>query len=309
MPRHIGFGKESAWDTGVPPTIFLEGLSESIAVVQSNIEVKTMRAISTRAVDKSGEHWEGPAEFVGNFQELHNIFYMLLGSVSTTGAGPYTHVIPDAAGAVDDARKSFTIEVLRGVAGQAFTYTGGILTGLTLECQLGQEMRVGTTWIGAGHSGPGAATSSSYSTLDVALPRQIAVKIDAAQQHATNFTLTVDWPHDAPEALGYTTWVAKPQPNDTLTVNYSFEMLYSDETQYDKFVAGDDVDIQVDIQTAGDEAFTLNLNKTRFTSFQLPTDGRQRYRAQIEGMSFYDTDPTENISVTVVNDKAKADFT
>ena len=70
MPRHVGFGKESVWDTGVAPSIFMEALSESLAVVQTNIEVKSLRSISTRAVDKSGEHWEGSAEFVANFQEL-----------------------------------------------------------------------------------------------------------------------------------------------------------------------------------------------------------------------------------------------
>lgn len=309
MARHVGFGKETAWDTPVAPSIFLEATSEGLAVVQTNIEVKTMRAISTRAVDKSGEHWEGPVEFVGNFQELHNLFYMLLGTVSTTGAGPYTHVIPDAAGAVLETRKSFTVEVQRGASGQAFTYEGGLMTGLTLDCQLGQEMRVGTTWIGSGHTGPAAQTSSSFSTLDVVLPRQIAVKRGAVTLDATSFNLTVDWPHDSPEVLGSTTWASQPLPNDALAVGFSLEMLYTDETEYDIFIAGTDADMQVDIQTSGDEAFTLNMNKCKYTSHALPTDGRQRYRATIEGISYYDTDPTENISVTCINDAAKADFT
>ena len=310
MARQVGFGKEVAWDTAVARTKFLEAISESLRVEKTPIEVQTLRSPSTRAVESDQTRAVGDIEFICNYQEIALLAYMFLGNVTTTGAGPYTHTSPGASG-VDQTRRPFSIEVVR--EDTVFLYPGMKMIAFGLDIQRGQEARVRTSWQGgsANVANP-SATSPTFLTLNTALPKEVTVNLDAAAQDAISFRLDCAWPVDDPYVLGSTTYGKEPKPNDVLRVAFSFEYLIENLTDvYDVYIADTTVDIQVvaDTGAAGDEVLTINLNKCKITEHTNPTDGRQRYVATASGISFYDTDPTENIQIVTINDQATADFT
>ena len=304
MAKAFGIGVESTWDTPVTPNKFFDVTSEDIHIEKTPIEVATFRAPSTRAVENDQERVVGTFEALCNFQEVGFWLYQFMGDVDVTGVGPYTHTIPGSTGVTDT--KSFTLEVERDFT--AFTYPGMMMTAFGLDIQRGQALTVRGGYQGSSASvATGAATSPTYLTLDVAVPRQVVIDIDASPVDATNFTLDAVWPVDDPYVLGSISYGKQPL-RQVLGVSFSFQYLFTVSTVYDLFVANTEIDVQVDVQTAGDEALTINLDKCRITEHPHPLDGRQRVLATASGIAFFNTTATENMQSIVINDQTTTDF-
>ena len=309
MARQAAFGLESTWNTGVTPTKVLEAVSESLHVEKTSININTIRSPQTRSTENDQERAVGDINAVVNFEEVQLLAFMFNGNVTTTGVGPYTHKYPGTSGVLE-ARRAITIEIERDFT--AFTYPGMLCTALGIDIQRGQELRARTSWQGPSDNvSTAAATSLTYAALNVAVPRQVSIKIDGgAAIDAQSFTLDTVWPVDDPYVLGNTTYGVIPKSNDVLGVSFSFDYLLTAVATVDTaYLANTEVDIQADVQTSGTDALTINLNKCKFTEHQMPLDGRQRLVATARGSAYFDTTATGNFETIVINDTVNGDFT
>ena len=301
--RHVGFGFEVTEGTPVASTHFVEGVTESIQDEREFEEVQTIRSNSTRDVVQLKAWSAGDVEAVSNYQDLAHWFYMMLGSVDTTGVGPYTHTLPASTGIAD--RPAVTVEVERDNDTQTWRYPGCILNTLTITQGLDGSGRVTGNFKGRSSS-TGTSTTPTFPDFDVVLPTQATVSFDGGSTtfDATQFELTISYPTDDPFVLGSATFGATQDPSDVLSVTLSVEALFDGMTEYNNFDGSTDVDVQLVMNTGGDEVATINLNNTRMTQGTPHLDGRQRLTTTYNLTSYFDTTATENIQAVIVNDES-----
>ena len=120
----IGWGEESTYGTRVAPASFLEVNSENFKGEQSYISRPTLRSASQNYKVRSKKSVSGGFAFPFPWEGAEQLIEHAMGSVVTTGAGPYTHTY-----ALEDLLPTgLTFHVNRDAAalgaGSAFEYEG-----------------------------------------------------------------------------------------------------------------------------------------------------------------------------------------
>lgn len=128
----IGFGEESTFGTAVSPTKFLELQSEGLKGIHTRIPKPSLRRVSHDRRMNSKKSVEGSFEFYVGKTGGELLLKHALGSVLTTGAGPYTHTFSLA----DALPTGLTFHVNRDAAalgaGTAWRYEGCQISKLTI---------------------------------------------------------------------------------------------------------------------------------------------------------------------------------
>lgn len=164
LAAQLGIGVESTVGTAVTPSRFYPFNDESLALTIERIESEGLRAGDR--VMRSSRWVSGQRTVEGSFSmDLHAensaiLFKHLLGAVTTTGSGPYTHtcVLGDPHGL------GLTVEVGRPDVGgtvRAFTYNGCKLTEAVLSNSVG-ELLTGEFTVSGKDETTGSVTSASY---------------------------------------------------------------------------------------------------------------------------------------------------
>jgi hypothetical protein len=243
----------------------------------------------------------GGANCVANYQDLSHIFWLLFGSVDTSGAGPYTHVFPKTTGVVTPA-PDFTCEVQRDSTALTWRYAGCMLTGIGLAVDVDNEMTCRLDLIGKSE-GTGTASTAAFNDFDVVVPSHCTAAFDAASVDATAFNLNIAYAHDEPKVLGSTALGAQPMQNDTVKVTGTMEVLFTDLVEYALFPAATETDITLAC-TDGTHSFNIDMNKCLLRQATPPVKGRERLMATYDFASYYDAVGTENLQITCINDEA-----
>lgn len=304
MSVHIGIGKETTPGTPVAPTVFFEAMSEDVQLEREFIRIKTIRSDVTRKVSEAFSLVRGSFTVIGNYQDIHWLFYAILGSSTVTGAGPYTHTAP-ATGGIAATLPSFTIEARRkDLDAMTWRYAGCKVVSLGLSVTLNQEARLVVGVLGWAET-TGTAASETWPDLDVMLPKECTVNVDGTAVDAVSFNLNMNFPHDEPNVLGSSALTIEPEKNDVLEVTGDFEELTPDAlTNYNKFDGSTDVDVALVADTGGDETLTINMNKTRVTQATPHNNERERLKGVFEFESYFDTTATANLQAVTTNDDA-----
>jgi len=299
--RHIGVGEETTWGTAVTPTRFYEALSESVQREKSYDEIATIRSFSTRQIITLNDLVKGDVEILANYDGIGVLFKHLIGSVDTTGTGPYTHTFPASTGipSTDRIGLGLTLEFRRD-GSLVWTYAGAKITGMSHSFGTDQASRMTFSFLAKGETTGSSATTPSYSTLLPMSPSHVTVKFDGTALDAANCVVTVENPVDETFLLGSTSLDKEPDRSDVMKVTASVEVLFDSFTQYAKFQNDSDVDVAIEV-TNGTESLTYNLNKCRLTQATPHMSGRERLKATYEITSYYDTDATENLQIVLTN--------
>ena len=302
--RHLGVGEETTWGTAVTPTRFFEVLSESVHIEKNFENIETIRNYSTREIVKLTEIIKGDVEILANYDGIGILFKHLLGSVDTVTGSINTHTFPASTGipSTDRIGLGLTLEVQRD-GSLVWTYAGGKLMGLTHSFGLDQSSRMTLSMMGKSETTASSGTTASYSTLLPLKPPHITVNLDASALSASSCTLTVENPLDEPFLLGSTGLGAEPDRSVVLKVSASIDLLFDDFTEYDKFSAESDVDIQI-VADNGTESLTYNLDKCRILSATPAVSGRERLTSTLDVEAFYNSDATENLQIVLANNDA-----
>ncbi|RMF18884.1 MAG: hypothetical protein D6760_13545 [Deltaproteobacteria bacterium] len=302
--RHFGIGEETTWGTAVTPTRFYEALSESVERQKGFDEIASIRSYSTQQIVTLNDIIRGDVEILGNYDGIGLLFKHLIGSVDTTGTGPYTHTFPASTGipSTDRIGLSLTLEMRRD-GSLVWTYAGAKITGLAHSFGTDQASRMTWSFLAKSETTGSSATTPTWPTLLPMSPSQASISFDGTTLDARSVALTVENPVDETFLLGSTTLSKEPDRSDVLKVTATAEVLFDSFTQYSKFQSGADVDVQIKSDN-GTESITYNLNKCRITSATPHVSGRERLVATYEITSYYDTTATENIQVVLVNNDA-----
>jgi hypothetical protein len=135
-------------------------------------------------------------------------------------------------------------------------------------------------------------------------PSHVSLNFDGGTSLvARSCQITVENPLDEFYVLGSTTIGAEPDRNGVLKVTGQAEVAFSDTTQYDKYTAGSDVDVQI-VATNTTQSITYNMDKARLTQATPHINARERLIATYTWEAFYNTDATENFQVVLVNTNA-----
>ena len=141
LSAQLGFGPESPYGTPAVPVAYLPHSGNSMSLDRKRIESDAIFA--GRAVQVSGMHVNDVDGISGDVNlDLYNrgtgyLWQAMLGSVVTTGAGPYSHVFsPPAAGELPSLTFQEGIPSVAGVV-YAFTWSGCKVSKWELSCSTG----------------------------------------------------------------------------------------------------------------------------------------------------------------------------
>lgn len=305
LSAYIGYGIEDEPGVAVEPTVFVPLVSESLSQERERLESEGIIA-GRRTLDS--EQWNGgPITVGGDIQHelyasgLRSLFVAMLGAVSTTGEGPYTHTITP--GDLDD--HALTIEVGRpGVAGaiHRFRYAGCKVTSWEIACQQSQIATLGLTVVGQTE---GIVTSGSTAPVFTSVrpfkfnhgALSIAgspVKVRAATLSGDN-GLAV-----GRRSLGQE-HVDEPLEEELRTYDGSTEAEFVDLALYRRFIDGDEGPLVLSF-TAGDRSVTITEN-VRFDGETPNVGGRQILTQNLPFKAIGDGADEAAITVVLVDDE------
>ncbi len=304
MEHHLGIGFESSYDTAIAPSLWLEVLSEAIRMEPNVVAVDTIRANGTRIHKTVGKVTRGPFRAICNYQDLPSLFYAIFGSVTTTGAGPYDHTVPQyPVGAIDTEDLTFEVQRDEGGDGETTKYSGCVLTELKMSMGLDQPILVEGQVLGSGTEVTGSANTPSYRDFDISLPTEMTFTVDSVSRDIEALELTLTWPHDEPRALGSSVFARKPKPSGPMTVTGSFTLLNHSASIYTLYRASTVCDLQITAND-GTHDFIVNLNKTTLTQGTPALDGPGVPKPTVEFTVAEDTSLESPIQVACTNDQA-----
>lgn len=304
MSRHVGFGVETTYGTAVASTDFTEALSESLQKNMTFEELAPLRTNSTRKRNLLTSSVGGDVTMLGNYQDVGLLLKHFVGTVDTTGGGPYTHTFPASTGTTGRSGLGLTCEIKRDTTAKTWRYAGCKVTGMSIQASQSQSPQFTFSFLGKSEA-TGTVTTASYPTFDPMLTGNSTITFSGATMPVQDLSLNCEWPVDEPFAMGAATFAREPSENGTLTVGGTATVIFEDAemTQYGYFDGSTDVDIAIAL-TDGTHSLTVNMNKCKFTAVTANLSGRERLVGTFTFSSDYDTDATENIQFILINDDA-----
>lgn len=167
IAAQIGFGVESTSGAEATPTVFVPLLDESLSLTIDRMEsggiIPGQRALRAWQSLPGAHKVAGDTKFELTNRGLGVLWQACMGAVSTTGAGPYTHVCTPG------DLPSLTAQVGRPDVGgtvRPFSYRGLKVAKWELAAKLGEIATFGVSWVGRAESLPriaadGVTTSAS----------------------------------------------------------------------------------------------------------------------------------------------------
>ena len=148
LAGQVGLIKDATWATYQAPTKFLPFLSESMGGGPEPLLSEAI--IVNRLHTDANQHTIGNETYKGDLQfELYDhsiaaLFEACLGTLATTGAGPYTHTFTPG-----EPLPSYTLQVGTPDATGTVrpkTYTGSKVESWELAAEVGKIVTLGTSW-------------------------------------------------------------------------------------------------------------------------------------------------------------------
>lgn len=302
MAAQLGFAEESTVGAYVPPTFFVPLVSESMSHERERLESDAIIA-GRRVLD--ADMWNGGRHTTSGdvALELYNrglttLFGHMFGEVETTGDGPYTHVFTPG----DLAGKALTVQVgrpsVKGVV-HPFSYSGCKVESWEVACSEGEIATLGLTLVGMSESTTESlATATIPSGLKPLKFNHGSVKIDGAAVKVRSATLSGNNGLATDRRFLGEQGIDEPLEAELRTYEGALEMEFEDLTQYQRFIDGTVVAVELDF-TAGTDSVAFAYN-ARFDGETPVVGGREILTQNLPIKAVGSTD-AEAITVTLVN--------
>lgn len=241
LAAQLGFGVETTVGTAVTPNRWTEFTSESLALTIERIESEGLRA--GNRVMRSDRWVAGQRSVEGSFsldmtaENSGILFKHLLGAVSTTGAGPYTHECTLG----DPYGLGLTFEVGRpdnsGTV-RAFTYSGCKLSEATFSNEVNGLLTGEFSVIGKDET-TGSITSASYPASQELLSfTGASITVGGSSYNCTDISISVNTGLDAERySLGSST-IREPIAANMVEITAEVNAEFSSLTEYNRVVNG-----------------------------------------------------------------------
>jgi len=294
--RYIGVAEESTYGTFVNPTRYIDILRENLVYDRGITPVQT---VWSRAIQKYVEgkaRVEGSIDFAVEPENLGEIFKWCLGSVETTGTeAPYTHTFKPA-----DDIKSFSMVVVSEKVKRKIT--GCLVPRLTLETPLD----IVTSSIDVLAKKEEKDTGSYTSTISSLAPfvfKQGTLTLGGndRSKYLRALRLRIDNNIPIDDLYGFGDVGPQKILVANRTVECELEMAFEDTTEYDDFLAG--IEVSLDLKFVnGNYEFEIDLPKIVYKSDTAPhIDRREPLVATIPCQVLYDSASGYEVALKLKN--------
>lgn len=263
LHAQLGFKLESAFGTAVTVDNFLPLVSESITNTVDRME--SAGIIAGRRVLASDQWAAGNQDISGDIElELYNrglgqLFLAAMGSVTTTGSGPYTHVFEPG----DLFGDSLTVQVGRpGTAGTVhpFTYAGVKVGSWTMACSQGELATMQFSVMARSETTATALASANYpATIKPLNFTNAEITLAGTPIKVKSFTISGDNQLSERRFLGDDLMDEAIEGADRRTYEGSLDIEFSDLTQYNVYKAGTEGALKIEF-TQGTDKVTVEAN-------------------------------------------------
>jgi hypothetical protein len=306
---YAGWSIETTKNTRAVPTKFVGLLQESLAVEPEFIEDGALYAgrrmprsvtLGTKAVGGS-VRVNLQAETLGTLMRA-----CIGGTIGTTGAGPYTHVITP--GALPTA----TFQVIRrdvGDTARVFEYTGSMVNAWTLSQNAGERGQLQVDLFAYDEDTSQSAATAVYDAAPTPLTfRHVAVNIGGTTVCPDSFTISGtndisrEFKSCANDAGRATIYEASSQRSITMSIPRDFPGL----TEHTKLVAGTPVSVSVG-WTSGASSVTITGNGYLTGGGTPMVSGPTGLiKETLNVKLFHGSSDASAFTMTIVNDEATA---
>lgn len=310
--RYLGLAKETTYGTRVPPAQFFFARSVGLGDKKEGETLDAYNVFSELDYVVLREKSEFVAQLFANYNGLAQLWHHMMGSSSTTGAGPYTHVAPDAAAGIPAAGrigKSFSVE--DGLsASMAIAYPGCKIVTLRHALTIAESSKLDVGFKGKPGDNTVTPATVTLPTLEPIIPTHMALVVGGTtvSGRTTSAILEVSWPVDETYGFGSTGFQDEPDTDGPLAVALTVEGRWPNFTDYFN---------QFKNKTTAAVTFSATKSASRSVSYSLPKcyvetleksggDGRTRLGQQVKFKSVFNTALTEALVATIVNSDASA---
>ena len=306
---YAGIGVQSAYGTAVAGAIWAEIKGESMKGTRPRIPVGVLGSRSLKRTVKGQADVAGGLSFPMQWNGLESFLKHAFGSVSTSGAGPYTHTFALAA---QLPAPGLTVLVNRDAAnvgtGSMFRYVGCHISKLTLGQKINEVMMVDAEFIGSdyGNVNIQAATFPTWDPIEYG--QMTVANFDQAGtpygMKIREWQLVIDNKIEPTRRLtDYKS--AGAQVQDQREVTFMADIEFDSLTAWASFRDATEEDYQFK-WVSSTRSLTIDIPKAYLTGDEPETSGPGPYYLKLNGRCTTETDDNEEIGLALVNSTAGA---
>ena len=301
----LGLGKETAFGTGVDPTVFIPG-TENIVI---NIPRDRDQQPNTGRAPLAAE--TGRIEIAGTTNGMRayprgigHLLRAALGDPATSGTGPYTHVFDMPTGPISDQQALPSYSITRKAGSSVRRYAGGQLNSLTLNAPADGPVTFDADWLFMdfvdGVTDPTVVleNASPFRCADAAHKRA-----GAAFPYIESLTITLA---NNLEAEGLQDGTCKPAAillgPALLTVNMT--LAFNSPNVYDDFKNNAPQAWEFAWVKAGGDTLKIEVPKLNIESYPDPLSATGRLTVNVTGTAELDPGVGYPFRVTLINGEA-----
>jgi len=291
MPRYLGVGKESAYGTPVAASVWYDIIRENLAARRTTMFDRDTVADRqlTKAV-RGEEYVEGDIEMYLNSQQIGHILLSCLGSVATTGTGPYTHTF-----SVADSLPSLTLRSgLDNVKEKIVA--GAVVDTLEIVAEVGRaRARAG---IVGRQLTLGSVGSPTFTTVEDFTHGDATITINDVAKRPRRMTLRINNNLERIHVLG-DYYLSKLKPRK-FEVTGSFELYFESEAEYQDFLSLTPRDLNIKFER-GNHRIEFDIDRFVYTDARVDVRGREPLVASFE-FTALKTSTQDAVKIILVND-------
>lgn len=252
LAGQFGVALESSYGTYSAPTRFLPFRSEELSFEQERLDSEAI--IASRTVPSSALWILGSRQVSGSVDldataaSQGILWYAALGSVSTTGTGPYTHVFTP--GDLDGL--SLSIQVGRpDLSGNVrpFSFVGCKVSSLELSVETGSIPSLTVEFLGRDLSmSQPLSTPAFAATPQIFSSHRTTVSIAGSSVNARSFTLSIENPLSDDRYRTADDLLLEPHLVGYREITAEIEVEFVDLTQWNRFLNADIVTVETVLQ-------------------------------------------------------------
>ncbi len=301
----IGIGKETAFGTPVPATVFFNG-TESLS--ETRARLREAMTFGSRALQPADA---GRLRINGNIDGMHarpgglgHLLRAALGEPVTTGAStPYTHSFKPAAAkfSADAALPSYSITVKRS-ASVIHQYAGAQLNTLTLNQPMDGALEVSSAWIAKGVADVAAPTLVQETAGRLRYNQLVVTRGGAAFTLLESVGITINNNLEVEELLDGTHEITGTDFGDS-QIAISLSATFRDTLAYADFKANTTAAWSFK-WTSGADSLEIKVPKLNIDTWGAPISGPGRMTVSATGQAEYDSVAGHGLEVILINSTA-----
>ncbi|WP_309492314.1 phage tail tube protein [Candidatus Hecatella orcuttiae] len=303
--RYIVVGEETTFGSPVTPDKYIDIRREAVVFDVGVIPVETVYSRDTRKYVFGKALARGPIDFAVEPENVAHLFKWALGSVTTSGAGPYTHDFTPA-----DTVKSFTaiINPEQETYGFFRKLSGCLVERLTLESAL--DVLTGSVEIVAAKEEKDTAFTPSVSLSPLApfVFHEATLTLGGADKSSVlkAFRLTVGNNLPVDDMYAHGDKHLRRILVGRREVEVQMELAFEDSADYDRLLAGTEVAASLSfVKTAGSAELLIDLPRMVYHSDVAPhIAGRDPFTVVAPCQVLYDSAAGYEVKIQVKNNVA-----